>query len=76
MNSHWPSDMRCSEFPRLADPDVDTAVGADPALQYALMLLADARLPSGGHVMSAGLEPALAAARDFRISLTTSTFFV
>lgn len=61
MNSHWPSDMRCSEFPRLADPDVDTAVGADPALQYALMLLADARLPAGGHVMSAGLEPALAA---------------
>lgn len=29
-------------------------------MQYALMLLADARLPAGGHVMSAGLEPALA----------------
>ncbi|NYD99447.1 urease accessory protein [Kineosphaera limosa] len=32
-----------------------------PTVQYALMLLADARLPSGGHTMSAGLEPALLA---------------
>ncbi len=30
-------------------------------VDFALMLLADARLPSGGHTQSAGLEPALAA---------------
>ncbi len=33
----------------------------DIAVQYALMLLADARLPAGGHTMSGGLEPAIQA---------------
>ncbi len=33
-------------------------------LDYALMLLADARLPAGGHTMSGGLEPALLAGLD------------
>lgn len=35
-----------------------------PASQTVAMLLADARLPSGGHVHSAGLEPALRGGMD------------
>src|SRR3954447_93899 len=67
-NCHWRSSTRCSEppmtppvvLPAPADPP-DAAQGGGRGARVLELLLADARLPGGGHTQSAGLEGALLA---------------
>lgn len=60
---------------------METAI-ATPAAGSVALLLADARLPSGGHAYSSGLEPALlggmppAAAREFLLARAGTTALV
>jgi urease accessory protein len=59
---------RIQAEPAQAAGDADRAPGAHSAgsAELALVLLADARLPTGSHTQSAGLEPALQAGMDPR----------